>query len=840
MLRKLMEDGNPDYVAVAFDSPQPTFRHQRYELYKAHRKPMPEALADQIPWIKRILAAYRIPIFEQAGYEADDILGTLAVQGAKQGFSVYLVTGDKDLFQLIGDKIRVWKPMKDGYEIVDEELLQTRWGIRPSQVADAMALMGDETDAIPGVPGIGEKTAVALIREYGSLEDLLREVDEGKGDLKPAIAKAIQTHREQLTLSRQLAGLDTSVPLRIEWETLRRSPPDRAELRRIFQTLEFRTLLKELDEEEPIVSQSSSTQPLPIEVCEIESGDQLKWYLTQRCRSGRVALVPVWEEGASPMQAEMIGLGLAWEEGTSAFVEREKVGQILHVLGRMEGLLKVCPNLKETVLGYLRLGIPYRGRWMDPTLASYLLDPTRPSHHVEDLGMEFLGLSPPPSSTSTPLRASIQAHLAWRLAPRMEEEIERAGMSTLFDEVEIPLAFVLARMEHEGIGFDEQALNDLKKEVERRLDALTHEIYRLSGGPFNLNSPKQLAKVLFGDLKLPVIKRTKTGPSTDEEVLRHLSLMHELPGKLLEYRELAKFDSTYLKALPQSVHPQTGRIHASFHQTVTATGRLSASNPNLQNIPIRTELGRQIRKAFVPRPTWLFLSADYSQIELRILAHLSGDDALVEAFQRGEDIHCATASTLFGVALDKVTAEQRAVAKTINFGLIYGMTAFGLAKELRIDQKRAEEFIERYFAQYPKLKQYLEDSLKEAQQRGYCLTLLNRRRTIPELSAKEPTVRQFAQRMAINAPIQGSAADLIKVAMVNLDQAILERGWSARLVCQIHDELILELPKEEVGEVEALVRQTMEMPVLCGQPIRLRIPLRVNVRTGRNWYEASH
>ncbi len=827
MLRKLLEEEKPECLAVAFDLPKPTFRHLRYEAYKEHRKPMPEPLVEQLPWIREVLKGFRIPLFEREGYEADDILGTLAVQAVKRGMSVYLVTGDKDALQLVGGKVKVYRPVRDGHEILDDRTLKERWHLRPDQVVDVMALMGDESDAIPGVPGIGEKTAVELIQRHGSVETLLDRLGKDRG-IRPALVKAIREHEDQLQLSRELATLDTAVPLEIDWEDLKRKEPDMQALRRIYQTLEFRTLVKEL-------SPAETTAPVGME--STDSLEEIREWLPAIRQAGRVAVAVACSEGHA-MTAEVLAVAIAWEEGVAKAAPGEKALEDLRPLWEDPKILKICPGLKELLILLYRRGIHPRGPWADPSLASYLLNPARPSHRIEDLALEVLELS---VSDPDPIRrAGRRALAACALMPNLEEEIRSKELSVLLNEVEVPLAGVLARMELAGMEVDPGTLEELGRRVAQGLETLTREIERLAGGSFNLNSPKQLSEILFERLKLPIIKRTKTGASTDEEVLRRLSLMHELPAKILEYRELAKLRSTYVEALPRFIHPETQRIHAHFHQTVTATGRLSSSDPNLQNIPIRTELGRQVRRAFVPSAGWEFLAADYSQIELRILAHLAEDEALVEAFRQGQDIHRVTASEVFQVDPGEVSAGHRAVAKTINFGILYGMTAFGLSKELGVEPGQAEEFIRNYFARYPQVRAYLDRSLEEARSRGYALTLFHRRRYLPELRAKELSVRQFAERMAVNAPIQGSAADLIKVAMVALDAALLERRFQSRMVCQVHDELILEVPPGEMEKVQPLVREVMESPTLSGRPIRLKVPIEVNLKSGRNWFEASH
>ncbi len=834
MLKKLLEEEKPDYLGIAFDTPGPTFRHVRFQGYKAHRPPMPEALVSQLPWIKEALKAFRISTLEFSGVEADDILGTVALAAAREGVDVYVVTSDKDALQLLGDQVKIYRPTREGHEILDEKALTERWGVKPDQIVDCMALMGDDVDAIPGVPGIGEKTAFELIQRFGSVEKLLTALKEAKrrGEeppVRPALAKALLEHLEQVQMSRELATLNTQVPLKVELSDLKRQPPDDQKLRDLFRTLEFRTLLKEL----------AAGQPRAQLQVESVSSDAEREHLLAACKVSKRAALVVGLSSPRPMEAEVVGVAVAWGAGRTALFPGEAGLKALESLWKDPQVEKVCPHLKEVSLTLMRHGLSMEGNCTDPCLASYLLHPERPSHEVAALAEEFLGEA---LEESDPLLAlGREAEAALRLAPRLSAEIEAKALSTLLKEIEIPLAFVLARMELAGVAIDPAQLEALSKEMDRSLKRLTQEITRLSGEPFNLNSPRQLAKILFERLKLPVVKRTKTGASTDEEVLRRLSTLHELPAKILEYRELFKLSTTYVEALPQLVNPQTGRIHASFHQTVTATGRLSASNPNIQNIPIRTELGRQIRRAFVAGdPEKVLLAADYSQVELRILAHLSQDQVLIQAFREGQDIHRVTAAQIFGVKPEEITPDQRAAAKTINFGIVYGMTPFGLAKELGVSPPDAEEFIEGYFARYPGVHSYLQRSLEESRARGYCTTLFSRRRYLPEMTSKDPVVRQFAERTAINAPIQGSAADLIKVAMVEVDRGLTAQGRRTRMLLQVHDELVFEVPRSELREVEAFVKEVMETPVLAGKPVRLSVPIEVNLKTGNNWLEASH
>ena len=831
MLKKLIEEEKPEYLAVAFDTQKPTFRHQRYEAYKEHRRPMPEALVSQLPWIRQVLEGFRIPIFEREGYEADDILGTLALRAAKEGLTVYLVTGDKDALQLVGPRVKVYRPTREGHEIIDDETLVQRWHIRPSQVVEVMALMGDDVDEIPGVPGIGEKTALALIQQFGSVEKLMKSLEE-----VPQAARrlALQEHAQQLRLSRELVLLDTQVPVEFDLKNLERAKPDREALRQLFQTLEFRTLLKDLAPENPRQGRGLKS---------IES--EAQWIqLLPKIRQADCVSIVLATDNPRLMEAHLLGVGLAWaspgtKEPVNALVSDPALLESLRPVLEDPNLVKVCPGLKETFLLLKERNLTLHGPWTDPCLASYLLDPSRPSHQMEALAQEFLGESiehPDPVQA-----AGFKAEAALRLMPRLEREIEEKQLSILLNEVEIPLASVLSKMEAAGIAVDLDELGSLAKQMAQTLEGLTQQIYSLAGEPFNINSPKQLALVLFERLKLPILKRTKTGASTDEEVLRRLSTGHELPAKILEYREMYKLSSTYVGALPKLISPKTGRIHTSFNQTVTATGRLSSSDPNLQNIPIRTELGRQIRRAFVPSdPGSRFLAADYSQIELRILAHLSQDEAFLQAFRQGQDVHRMTAAQVFHVEPEKATDAQRSAAKTINFGILYGMSSFGLSKELGISPAEAQDFIERYFARYPGVRSYLMRSMEEARGKGYCTTLFHRRRYIPELTAKDVVVRQFAQRTAINAPIQGSAADLIKVAMVAVDRAIEEHRLNSRMLLTVHDELIFEVPVPELDEMQVLVKETMERPTLSGSPIELSVPIEVNLKVGRNWLEASH
>ncbi len=772
MLRRLLETEQPDYLAVAFDLKGPTFRHAQYQDYKVRRKPMPDPLVSQLPMIKTLLAAYRIPIFESPGYEADDLLGTLSRQATAHGLDTYVVTADKDALQLVGPAVKVYRLEGDERMVFDAEQVEATWGVPPDRLVDVFTLAGDDTDDIPSVPGIGRKRAVELIRQYGSLDELLRRLDT----VEPAARRqTLREHEERIALNRSLVTIRTDAPVTLDLDTLRRQPPDEAQLITLFRDWEFKRQLKEL------------TPPAAADLvgCAVgASRDQL-----------------IYVNASAPETAELAASRL-----------------------RDPSVPKIGHNLKAVRLALARRQLELRGDQFDTMVAAYLINPDTGAYPFEELCRIYLARP-----------AAEPAATLWDLRQALEQALASRELTRLYREIEHPLIAVLAAMEEAGVAMDVAVLRQLSEELATTLARLTAEIYEIAGREFNINSPKQLSVVLFEELKLPVLKRTKTGCSTDEEVLQRLAAQHALPATILKYRELAKLKSTYVDALPALVSPATGRLHASFNQTVTATGRLSSSNPNVQNIPIRTELGRQIRRAFVSRwPDGRLLAADYSQIELRVLAHLSGDEALAEAFRTGQDVHRSTAAQMFHIAPEAVSDEQRAAAKTINFGIVYGMTPFGLSKELGVDVPQAEAFITQYFQRYPKVKTYLERSLAETRRLGYCTTLHQRRRYIPQLSSENLQVRQFAERTAINAPIQGSAADLIKVAMLRIHEALRAKGLRTLMVLQVHDELVFDVPAGELDAVRAMVTELMT------SACTLSVPVQVHVNAGRNWLEAAH
>ncbi|MBI4588593.1 MAG: DNA polymerase I [Candidatus Rokubacteria bacterium] len=815
MLWKLLREEEPDYLAVAWDAPGPTFRHEAFEAYKIQRPGMPADLVQQIPYVKALFEALRIPLLEMPGYEADDILGTVVDRVRELPVEVVLVTGDKDMLQLVGPKVRVLSANSKGDRVLfDEGQVREKWHVEPAQIPDLLALMGDAIDNIPGVPGVGEKTAVKLINQFGSVERLYQNLPLVGGKLRETLA----ANRKQVLLSRELATVSARVPLTPDLEALRRQKPDWERVRALWTELEFSTLLKQL----PQVTVQVEREPVRI----LASPEAFRAYAEPL--AAPTALAVEWCGAGRPPDPILRGVAFFHPEIGPAFVP------LAEHLPPFDGRLLIGHDLKLLLEWALRRGEDPL-RFEDSAVAAYLLNPARTGYPLEELCLEAFGEGPPPGpAADAPTEAVAalsgeRARWIWRYWKHAHAGLDEDGLWRLYEEVERPLVPVLAGMELAGIRVAPEGLEAFAKELERELDNLTREIHRLAGEPFNIGSPKQLAQILFEKLKLPPVKRTKTGYSTDADVLAELALGHPLPQKILEHRTLAKLKSTYADALPGLIHPATGRIHTSFNQLVTATGRLSSASPNLQNIPIRSELGRRIRQAFIPEPGWSFLAADYSQIELRILAHLSAEEALIEAFGRGEDIHARTASEVFKVRPDSVTPEMRRVAKGIGFGIIYGISAFGLSQAAGVEQKAAQQYLDEYFARHPKVKAYLDATLAEGREKGYVTTLLGRRRYLPELKSTNPNARGMAERMAMNAPVQGSAADLIKIAMVRMAATLETKNMQSRMLLQVHDELLFESPGEELPVLERLAREIMEAAM------RLGVPLKVEIKTGPTW-----
>ncbi len=846
MLNKIIKDEKPDMLAVAFDMKGPTFRHKKFEDYKSHRKPMPDDLVSQFPIIKSVVRAYNIPIYEIEGYEADDVLATLAKRAEEKDIETFIVTGDKDALQLVGPHIKVYSTHKEGL-IYDAGKVKEAYGVGPERITDIIALMGDATDNIPGVKGIGEKTAVELLGEFGTLEGLYKNIDKVKS---AARKKMLVENEKSAFMSKELAVLDENVPLDIDFKELHLKEPDQQMLIDLFKELEFKSLLKSVTPSEKLESEYI--------LIEDEKGlDRL----VKELKAAGEFVFDTETTSEEPVLAKLAGISFCWKEGAAYYVgvceecENKKL-DIKVVLGKLKDVFenkaikKAGQNIKYDYIVLANYGIRVKGIAFDTMVASYLLNPSKLNHNLDDISIEYLG-----HKMTTPIEDLIgkgkhaitmdkvdvdkvscysceDSDVTFRLKKILEKELSKKDLDSLFYDVEMPLIEVLAQMEMDGVSIDGAYLKELSVEMEKKLERLTKKIYELAEGEFNINSPKQLSAILFDKLKLPIIKRTKTGISTDEDVLTKLASKHPLPEKLLEYRELSKLRSTYVDNLPSLINPATGKLHTSFNQTVTATGRLSSSGPNLQNIPIKTEEGRKIRKAFISSgENSILLSADYSQIELRVLAHFSNDKNLIKAFKEGLDIHSFTASLVFGVKEADVTSDMRGMAKTVNFGIIYGMSPYGLSQGLGIEVDKAKEFIDAYFERYPSVKQFMEEILEEAREKGYVTTILGRRRYIPEINSPDMRMRQFAERTAINTPIQGSAADIIKVAMIAIHEKLMKNKLSSRMIMQVHDELVFDVPEGELKEVYRIVKDGME------NLIKLKVPVEAHIESGRNWLE---
>lgn len=832
ILRKVLAEYQPDYVAIAGDAKGPTFRHELYKEYKAQRKPMPPDLSVQIPLLKRVAEGYRIPWLELPGYEADDILAWLTLQARERGVKTYILTGDKDMMQLVDEMVLVISPHKDG-KIFDAAAVEDHYGIPPSKVGDLLALMGDSSDNVPGVPGVGAKTAVKLLKEYHTLEGVLEHAGEVKNS---RVRENLSTYADQARFSRQLVELKTDLPLERKWEDLRVREPDLERLRELFSELEFKKLLQEvLPDESPRISTRR-----------LEDADACRELVDDLTRAGEFA-IRVRSDGFGFMVARPTGLAVSYKKGEAVFIDltdedfREDILSIFRPVLENEEVGKIAHGAKSLNHLFLNAGITLRGIIWDNLLASYLLQPSRPEHDLGMLSWEFLNhpIIPPREkendlfdSGEDEIVLCEEAAADFELKSVLEEKLKEGELLELLRDMELPLSAILVEMERNGIRLDRSQFDRLAHSIEEELSTLVEKLYELAGEEFNLNSPKQLRRILFDKLGLPPKKKTKTGYSTDVSVLTQLAEEHELPGLILKYRGLFKLKSTYLDPLPYMINPETGRIHTTLHQAVTATGRLSSSAPNLQNIPIRGEMGREVRMAFVPGdPGWRFLSADYSQIDLRVMAHLSEDPLLLEAFRNNEDIHTFTASLIFSLSLDEITTEMRRRAKTVNFGIIYGMGAFGLSRDLNISFQEADVFIKSYFEKYAGVAEYISRTIREVKERGYVTTLFHRRRYIPELSSDQENIRRFGERTAVNTPIQGTSSDIIKLAMIEVSKKLHREGFDARLLLQVHDDLLFECPADELPRLSKMVRIAME------EVVTLSVPLRVDIKVGKNWGE---
>ena len=854
MLIKLVKERTPEYMVIFFDVKGPTFRHKIYEDYKANRPPMPEDLVLQIPYIKDITRGFNIPVMELEGFEADDLIGTAAQKAENKGFKVVMVTGDKDFVQLVTDRSIIWDPMKE--KTTDADTVRKESGLEPLQMIDVMGLSGDKADNIPGVPGIGPKTAISLIKNFDSMEGLYEQVDT---ITKKKQHEKLVKFKDQAFLSKDLVTIDRNVPLKFVPEDYKYRSPDNEILAELFKELEFRRLQQDFPKKTDLSNKHYHA---------VYTEDEL-FRLRERLEASDIFALDTETTSKDAMHADLVGVSFSIKPDEAYYIPcghkypgaPEQLDKT-YVLGQLKQLLenpeikKIGQNIKYDWIVLARHGVNLAGVVFDTMLASYLLNPSKRAHSLDQIALDFLdhktisytdviknvkdakdggknGFASVPLEQGVPY-ACEDADITLMACEVLEKEIEQAGLNKLMDEVEMPLVPVLKDMEMQGICVDTKRLKSLSTSFAERLTFLEQDIFSAAGEEFNINSSQQLGSILFEKLNLPVQKKTKkkTAYSTDVDVLTKLAPMHELPELVLKYRTLAKLKSTYTDSLLALIHPETGRVHTSFNQTVTATGRLSSSRPNLQNIPIRGDEGVEIRKAFIPRPGWMLVAADYSQIELRILAHYSDDNILIKAFLDEEDIHTRTAAEVFQVFPSFITPDLRRQAKTINFGIVYGMSPYGLSKELDISRKMAKQYIDSYFARYKGVKRFINETIEAAGRTKTTSTLLGRVRLLPDIDSPKKTLREYAERTAINTPIQGTAADLIKIAMINVNQAFKDKGLKAAMLLSVHDEILFETPPEELDASEELVKEIME------HVMDLKVPLKVNLDAGKNWAEA--
>ncbi|NLM12929.1 MAG: DNA polymerase I [Epulopiscium sp.] len=850
ILFKLIDEDKPDYIAVAFDLNAPTFRHEAFKEYKGNRKGMPEELRAQVPLLKEVLDAMGIKRLEKEGYEADDILGTAAKKAEDQGMEPIIVSGDRDLLQLATDKIkiRIPKTKKGGTEVEDyfaKDLIE-KFGITPLEYIDVKALMGDTSDNIPGVPGIGEKTAIKIIQQYHNIENAIANADH----IKPSRASAnLKTYEEQARQSKYLATICTEVPIELEWEQYKLGSIMNPKVYELFKRLEFKSFLDKLGMQSEAVSINSNfTEGEYRAICLKEDFEKM---VQEIFKAGKFSFV-IFSENNKP-----IGIGFCYADSKAIWVGQSEEFTIEEIMALAKPLFesntieKIAHHAKNEMHILKCFGITLNNLVFDTMIGGYVLNPTKENYGCDDLSQEFLGQTFPSEEEilgkgknkksileleeEDRIRfAAGQAYIIYHAEKQMKQKLKENNQEQLYYEIEHPLIEVLFNMEKYGFKIDTKKLKEYVDELEEKIDILTKEIYDIAGEAFNINSPKQLGVILFEKLKLPMGKKTKTGYSTAAEVLEKLRNEHIIIDKILEYRQLVKLKTTYGDGLFAVLNNKTNKVHSTFNQTITATGRISSTEPNLQNIPIKLEMGRKIRKVFIPSDEdYLLLDADYSQIELRVLAHIAQDETLIHAFRTGEDIHKLTASQVFKVPLDEVTPRQRSNAKAVNFGIVYGIGAFSLSQDLNITRKEAEAYIEGYFEKYPKVKKYMEETIKQARERGYVTTLFGRRRLIPDIHSSNFTRRSFGERVAMNTPIQGTAADIIKIAMIRVFNKLKENHLKSRLILQVHDELLVEVHKDEVNEVKEILKYEME------HAAKLDVPLDVDMSLGKTWFDTK-
>ena len=888
-LEEVIQKEHPTHLGVAFDPSGGTFRHEAYPEYKAQREETPEAIRFAVPIIKRLLAAYNIPVLEEPGYEADDVIGTLAHQADKQGIETFMMTPDKDYGQLVTNRVKMYRPAvgKSAEEILGPTEVSQKWGISsPTQVIDILGLMGDAVDNIPGCPGVGEKTASKLVQDFGSIENLIENTDKLKGALK----EKIENNIEQIKTSKWLATIKTDVPIQLDMEMLKMEEPNQEALQKIFEELEFRTLMRkkitsptptpvskpekkgnaiqgdlfsgfgDSNEEEATLFSDNNTignsmlryNKETADYQLVDTPDKIK-NLVAILQGAKEICLDTETTGTDPIKARLVGVSFSIKEGQGWYVpvyEKQEALELLRPIYENPDIIKVGQNLKYDLQVLQNHGIELRGPMFDTMIAHYLLHPEM-RHGMDYLAEAYLhyqtihideligtGKNQKSMAELSPEEVYVYAcedtDITLRLKNLFAPELEKEGLMKLFQEIEMPLMPVLAYMERNGVCIDTEGLRETSVLYSEEMQRIGEEIYQLAGVHFNISSPKQVGEVLFDQMKITnKPKKTKTGQyATTEEILVSLKSKSPIVGKILEYRGLKKLLSTYIDALPELINPDTGHIHTSFNQTVTTTGRLSSSNPNLQNIPVRDEQGKEVRKAFIPEAGQEFFCADYSQIELRIMAHLSGDENLIEAFNAGQDIHAATAAKIFHKALEEVTSDERRKAKTANFGIIYGISAFGLAERLDVSRTEAKELIDGYFLTYPGVKEYMEKSIAMAREKGYTETIFKRRCYLPDINSNNANVRGNAERNAINSPIQGSAADIIKIAMIRVYQRMKAEGIRSKMILQVHDELCFTVLPEEKDSLQKIVVEEMQ------NAVQMRIPLIADTGWGSNWLEA--
>ena len=850
MLQKVIRDEKPDYLVVAFDSPDKTFRHKIYPNYKANRDAPPEELSRQFPYFEPLVKAYGLSSIRRPGFEADDIIGTLAKKGQQKGLDIVIVSGDKDMMQLISPHIYMLDTMKNK-KFMDKEVAE-KFGVQADKVVEVMGLMGDSSDHIPGVKGVGPKTAAELIRKFGSIESLYKRIDEVE---KKNLKEKLERDKENAFMSRELVSIDTEMDLEFNSDLMILGKIDSVKLKKMFEEFEFVSFLEGM--------QDGTANSLEVDRSEYKTILTEKSFndLIESLAKKKSFAFDVETTSKRPVWARLVGISFSFNDGNAFYLplahrylgapeqlEFEVVREKLKQVFEDKSIKKCGHNIKYDLIVMSNEGIALDGVDFDTMIASYLLNPSSRGHGLDALTMEYFGHKnlTYKEMTGTGSKeigfdevevgrateyAAEDSDMTWRLKGKLQPQLKDSTLK-LYKEIELPLLEVLAEIELNGVYIDRKHLTELSSKIDKKLLRLEKDIYVLADEQFNINSPKQLSVILFEKLKLPVVKKTKTGYSTDVSVLGQLALKHKLPEQVLSYRQLAKLKSTYVDALPGEIFKKTGRVHTSFNQTVAATGRLSSSNPNLQNIPIRSDMGKEIRKAFTAEEDNMLLSADYSQIELRILAHLSKDKALKRAFDKGEDVHARTAADIFGGSIGQVDEKSRRMAKAVNFGIIYGLSAFGLSRQLNISRRDAQDFIDQYFSLYSSVKDFMGNTITEARECGYTLTMFHRRRYLPDLKSDNRQVRESAERIAINSPIQGSAADLIKVAMIRLSRNLKKIKLNSKMILQVHDELLFECPVQEKKEIESLVRKEME------GAYSLSVPLVVDIGWGKNWNEA--